>query len=158
VQYLVRFDVKQPENMTNADLVAMWQREAEAVAAAREAGAVKHLWKVAGQRVIVGIVEFDSHEDVDRALGSLPIFREMGAGVVTEVLPIYDYATFAQDLNTGAHGPGSHAGRAVLHGRAPAGGGLRLHGRPGEPPGVADLEGGGRAADGRRAAPRLSHP
>ena len=105
MQYLVRFEVKQPENVTNADLVAMWRREAEAAMAAMEAGAVTHLWKVAGQRVVVAIVELASHEDVDRALGSLPIFREMGAGVVTETLPIYDYATFAQDLNAGVHGP-----------------------------------------------------
>ena len=54
---------------------------------------------------MIVIAEFDSHEDVDRALGGLPIFREMGAGVVTEALPIYDYGTFAVDLGAGVHGP-----------------------------------------------------
>jgi len=66
---------------------------------------VTHLWKVAGQRVVLAIVDLPTAEDLDRALGSLPIIREMGAGVRTEALPIYDYRTFAQDLEDGAHGP-----------------------------------------------------
>ena len=104
MQFLVRFNVKQPATVSNAELVAIWRREAEAAMGAMEAGAVKHLWKVAGQRVVIGVLELDSAEDVDRALGGLPVFREMGAGVVTEALPIYDYTTFAEDLNAGAHG------------------------------------------------------
>lgn len=103
--YMIRFDVKQPETMTNEDLVAMWRREGEAAMGAAEAGVIKHIWKVAGQRVVIVIAEFGSPEDLDRALGSLPIFREMGAGVVTTALPLYEYATFVQDLNAGVHGP-----------------------------------------------------
>ena len=104
MQFIVRFDVKQPANVSNAELIAIWRREAEAAMGAVEAGAVKHLWKVAGQRVVFAIVDLPSPEDLDRALGSLPIFRELGAGVVTEALPIYDYATYAEDLDSGAHG------------------------------------------------------
>ena len=104
MQFIVRFEVKQPANVSNAELVAIWRREAEAAMGAVEAGAVKHLWKVAGQRVVFAIVDLPTPEDLDRALGSLPIFRELGAGTVTEALPIYDYATFAEDLNAGAHG------------------------------------------------------
>ena len=105
MQFIVRFDITQPANVSNADLVAIWQREAAAALGAMEAGAVTHLWKVAGQRVVLAVVDLPSHEDVDRALASLPIIREMGGGVRTEALPIYDYATFAEDLNAGAHGP-----------------------------------------------------
>jgi len=104
VQFLVRFDVKQPANVTNADLVAIWRREADAAMGAMEAGAVKHLWKVAGQRVVFAIVDLPSPEDLDRALGGLPIIREMGAGVVTEAFPIYDYTLYAEDLHSGVHG------------------------------------------------------
>jgi muconolactone D-isomerase len=89
----------------NADLVATWQREAAAALGAKEAGAVVHLWKVAGQRVVLAVVDFPSAEELDRALGGLPIVREMGAGVKTEALPIYEYETFAGDLNSGVHGP-----------------------------------------------------
>jgi muconolactone delta-isomerase len=104
LQFIVRFEVKQPTGVPNAELIAIWQREAAAALGAMEAGAVTHLWKVAGQRVVFGIVDLPSAEDLDRALGSLPIFRELGSGVTTEALPIYDYRTFAEDLGSGAHG------------------------------------------------------
>jgi muconolactone D-isomerase len=103
--FFVRFDVTQPANVSNEDLVATWTREAEAALGAVAAGAVPHLWKVAGQRIVLAIADLPTAEDLDRALGSLPIIREMGPGVKTEAWPIYDYRTFAQDLNEGAHGP-----------------------------------------------------
>ncbi|MEA2299424.1 MAG: hypothetical protein QOF77_2360 [Solirubrobacteraceae bacterium] len=103
--FFVRFDVTQPESVTNSDLVETWKREAAAALGAIEAGAVKHLWKVAGQRVVLGVIDLPSAEELDAALAGLPIIREMGAGVRTEALPIYDYATFAEDLNQGVHGP-----------------------------------------------------
>ncbi len=102
--FFVRFDVSQPANVSNKDLVETWTREAAAALGAMDAGAVAHLWKVAGQRVVLAIVDLPSAEDLDRALGGLPIIREMGAGVTTEALPIYDYRTFASDLNEGVHG------------------------------------------------------
>jgi muconolactone delta-isomerase len=105
VLFFVRFDVTQPANVSNTDLVETWKREAEAALGAVEAGAVTHLWKVAGQRVVLAVLDMPSAEDVDRALAGLPIIREMGAGVKTEALPIYDYATFAGDLDSGVHGP-----------------------------------------------------
>jgi muconolactone delta-isomerase len=105
MQFFVRFDIKQPDALPNADLVEIWKREAAAARGAKEAGAVTHLWKVAGQRVVLAVVEMPSAEDLDRALGGLPIIRELGGGVHTEALPIYDYETFASDLDEGAHGP-----------------------------------------------------
>ena len=103
--FFVRFDVTQPASLPNADLVEIWKREAAAAGGAREAGAVTHLWKVSGQRIVLAIVDLPSAEDLDRALAGLPIIREMGGGVKTEAWPIYDYATFAADLEAGVHGP-----------------------------------------------------
>lgn len=105
MQFMVRFDIKQPANVTNADLVAIWQREAAAALGAMEAGAVTNMWKVAGQRVVFVVLEMPSPEALDRALGGLPIVRELGPGVTTEAWPIYDYQVYAQDLNDGVHGP-----------------------------------------------------
>jgi muconolactone delta-isomerase len=104
VLFFVRFDVTQPNTVANSELVEIWRREAEAALGAKEAGAVTHLWKVAGQRVVLAVVDLPTAEDLDRALGGLPIIREMGAGVRTEALPIYDYKTFADHLNEGVHG------------------------------------------------------
>ena len=102
--FFVRFEVTQPANVSNEDLVETWKREAQAAIGAIDAGAVPHLWKVAGQRVVLAVVDLPTAEDLDRALGSLPIIREMGPGVKTEAWPIYDYRTFAADLEAGAHG------------------------------------------------------
>ena len=102
--FFVRFDVKQPDTVLNSDLVEIWKREAEAATGAMDAGVVKHLWKVSGQRVVLGVIDLPSAEDLDRALAGLPIIREMGPGVTTTALPIYDYRTFAEDLNSGVHG------------------------------------------------------
>jgi muconolactone delta-isomerase len=104
VLFFVRFDVTQPENVTNQELVEIWKREAEAALGAVEAGAVKHLWKVSGQRVVLAVIDLPTAEDLDRALAGLPIIREMGPGMKTEALPVYDYKTFAEDLDAGAHG------------------------------------------------------
>ena len=102
--FFVRFDVTQPSNVSNDDLIAIWMREAEAAVGAMDAGAVPHLWKVAGQRLVLGIVDLPTAEDLDRALGGLPIIREMGAGMRTEAWPIYDYRQFAEYLGEGAFG------------------------------------------------------
>ena len=102
--FFVRFDVTQPANVSNKDLVETWRREAEAAIGAMDAGAVPHLWKVAGQRVVLAVVDLQSAEDLDAALGGLPIIREMGPGVKTEAWPIYDYRAFAAALNDGTHG------------------------------------------------------
>jgi muconolactone delta-isomerase len=102
--FFVRFDVTQPANVSNSELVATWRREAEAAIGAMDAGAVPHLWKVSGQRVVLGVVDVPTAEDLDAALGGLPIIREMGPGVKTEAWPIYDYRAFADALNQGAHG------------------------------------------------------
>jgi muconolactone D-isomerase len=103
--FFVRFDVTQPANVSNEDLVATWTREAEAAMGAVDAGVLTNLWKVAGQRAVLAVVDLPTAEDLDRALGSLPIVREMGPGVKTEAWPIYDYRTYAEDLAAGAHGP-----------------------------------------------------
>ena len=102
--FFVRFDVTQPANVSNKDLIETWIREAEAAIGAMDAGAVPHLWKVAGQRVVLGVVDVPSAQDLDRALGGLPIIREKGPGVRTEAHPNYDYRAYAADLNAGAYG------------------------------------------------------
>ena len=53
---------------------------------------------------MLGVVDVPAAEDLDRALGGLPIVREMGPGMKIEALPIYDYRTFTEHLGQGVHG------------------------------------------------------
>jgi muconolactone delta-isomerase len=104
--FFVRFDIHQPEGMSTRELIEIWDREADAALAAMEAGAVTHLWKVSGQRVVFAVLDLPDAETLDRALAGLPIVQELGGSAKTEALPIYDYATFAGDLKAAlAAGP-----------------------------------------------------
>ena len=69
--FFVRFDVTQPANVSNEDLIGIWMREAEAAIGAMDAGAVPHLWKVAGQRVVLGVIDLPTAEDLDGLLERL---------------------------------------------------------------------------------------
>ena len=102
--FFIRFDIHQPASMSNRELIEIWDREADAALGAMDAGAVTHLWKVSGQRVVLGILDMPDAETVDRALAGLPIVQEMGGSVKTEVLPIYDYRTYAGDLKQAVQG------------------------------------------------------
>ena len=105
VLFFVRFDITQPANVTNADLIDTWRREATAAVGAIEAGAIKGIWKVAGERSVLCVIEVPSPEELDRALGGLPIVREMGPAVKTTAHAVYDYTIYAEDLHAGVHGP-----------------------------------------------------
>jgi muconolactone delta-isomerase len=98
MQFFVRFDVQQPNDMSRRELVEIWDREADAALGAMDAGVISHLWKVSGQRIVLAVVEFPDAESLDRAHAGLPIIQEMGGAVRTEAWPIYEYRTFAADL------------------------------------------------------------
>jgi muconolactone delta-isomerase len=98
MQFMVRFDIRQPDGMSTREFIEMWDREADAALAAMDAGAVTHLWKVAGERVVFAVVDLPDPESLDRALASLPIVQELGDGAHTEAWTIYDYRIFAADL------------------------------------------------------------
>jgi muconolactone delta-isomerase len=102
--FFVRFDVRQADRMSNRELIEMWDREGDAALAAMDAGAIRHAWKVSGQRVVLAVCDFPDAETLDRALSGLPIIKEMGATVKTEALPIYEYTTFAADLKQAVAG------------------------------------------------------
>ena len=103
--FFVRFDITQPANVTNADLIDTWRREATAAVGAIEAGAIKGIWKIAGERSVLCVIEVPAPEELDRALGGLPIVREMGPAVKTTAHAVYDYTIYAEDLHAGVHGP-----------------------------------------------------
>jgi len=56
------------------DLRDLWEKEVAAARGAMESGLVKSLYKVVGQRRVVGILEADDHDMLDRiAVAGLPM-------------------------------------------------------------------------------------
>jgi muconolactone delta-isomerase len=103
VLFFVRFDITQPDDVSNEQLFETWKREAAAAVEALDASVLHSLYKVAGERTVLGVIEVGAPEELDRALGGLPIVREMGSGVNVEAKAVYDYRTYADDMNAGVH-------------------------------------------------------
>jgi muconolactone delta-isomerase len=78
------------------ELWELWEREGEAALGAKEAGKVVALYKVSGQRRVLGVLDVESPDELDRILSAgLPMshFLEFA-----EVLPVREYADFVDDL------------------------------------------------------------
>lgn len=101
--FLLRAEITQSPDMTIQQLNEIWDREAQHALEAVRAGAIKGLYKVAGQRTVFAIVDVPTHDDLDRAIAGLPMFQEMGWGIeIVEILPLRPYENFAQDLRQAA--------------------------------------------------------
>ena len=73
-----------------------WERETQAALGAMEAGLIRSLYKVAGQRRVIGVVDVESHDQLDQiVMGALPMSHHL---TLEEVLPIREYAAFAEDV------------------------------------------------------------
>jgi muconolactone delta-isomerase len=97
--YLLDFQVEYPANMSQKDLFALWSKEAEAAMGAKKAGIVVDLWKCAGERRVIAVVDVDSPDTLDRILFTLPIMQEMGQHVQVKVTSLRPYEDFAADVN-----------------------------------------------------------
>jgi muconolactone delta-isomerase len=104
VEYFVRFDVTQPTTMSRDELFTIWLEEARAAVGAVEAGVVKHLWKVAGERAVLAVIELPDHTSLDQALESLPIIQKLGHSVETHALAIRPYAEWGEELRIAVEG------------------------------------------------------
>ncbi|MFQ5880300.1 MAG: muconolactone Delta-isomerase [Dehalococcoidia bacterium] len=101
--FLLRAEVKQPTDMPIRKFYEIWDREAQHALGAVRAGAIKALYKVAGRRIVIAIVDVPSHDALDQAIAGLPMTQEMGWGLeMVEILPLRPYENFAQDLRQGS--------------------------------------------------------
>ncbi len=64
----------------------------------KEAGAVVDLWKCAGMRRVIAIVDLDGPDTLDQILMDLPIMQEMGQHVDVQVTALRPYEDFAADV------------------------------------------------------------
>jgi muconolactone D-isomerase len=97
--YHVDFHVEYPASMSQKDFLSIWAREAEAALGAVKAGVVVGLWKCAGTRRVIGIVNVDGPDTLDQILLDLPIMKELGQHVRVDVTPLRRYEDFAADVN-----------------------------------------------------------
>jgi muconolactone D-isomerase len=78
------------------ELWDLWEKEAEAALGAKAAGKIVTVYKVAGQRRVIMIVNMESHDELDRiAMGAMPMRHIFE---VEEILPVRDYDDFAKDV------------------------------------------------------------
>ena len=76
------------------------QDEAVTATAALKEGAIKHLWKTAGQYQVIGVFDLPDGDAMDAALHALPIWQqghhEMAQN--TRWIPLRPYENWAADL------------------------------------------------------------
>ena len=86
----------EPKDLSLEDLWNIWEKEAEAALGAKEAGKIVALYKVSGQRRVVGIVDVESHDELDRIfMVGLPMAHYLE---FEEILPVRPYEGFAEDI------------------------------------------------------------
>jgi muconolactone D-isomerase len=84
------------EQLTVDELWDAWEREAETAQGAVQAGLIRSIYKVVGQRRVIGILDLDTHDQMDQILMSgLPMAHVLEW---EEVVPVREYADFADDV------------------------------------------------------------
>lgn len=96
--YLLNFTVEYDSKLSQQGLLAIWAEEVEAALGAKEAGVVKDLWKVVGERKVVAVVDVEDPDTLDCILFDLPIMQKMGEYVHVEVKSLRRYEDFAENV------------------------------------------------------------
>jgi muconolactone D-isomerase len=81
MEFLVRFDINQPESMTLDERERLRGIERARAMELREQGILKRLWRVPGRRAVVGLWEAPDATALHDALASLPMFPWMDVDV-----------------------------------------------------------------------------
>ncbi|HLI90262.1 MAG TPA: muconolactone Delta-isomerase family protein [Ktedonobacteraceae bacterium] len=84
------------QGMTLDELWDLWEKEAGAALPAMEAGKLVALYKISGQRRVVGIIDAESHDELDQIfMAGLPMSHYLE---FEEILPVRPYEKFADDV------------------------------------------------------------
>ncbi len=96
--YFLDFQVTYSADMSQNDLFTIWAEEAGAALGAKEAGAIVDLWKCAGERRVIAVLDIDGPDTLDQILMDLPIMQKMGQHVDVKVTALRRYEDFAADV------------------------------------------------------------
>lgn len=85
-----------PKELSLEQLWELWEREADAAKGAIEAGKVVALYKVSGQRRVLGILDVESHDELDQIImAGLPMAHYLE---IAEIIPVREYSALAEDV------------------------------------------------------------
>lgn len=86
----------EPKDLSFDELWERWEEEAETALAAKQAGKVVALYKVVGQRRVIGVLDMASHDELDKILmATLPMAHYLE---FEEIFPVRSYEGFAEDV------------------------------------------------------------
>lgn len=103
---MLKAHLEKPADVSNKEFYGVWLKEAQAALAAKEAGVIKAIWKVAGKPEVMAVMDVDSGDTLDAAVQGLPIWKLGYSHIVTEIdfIPLRPYENWAEDLKTLAQG------------------------------------------------------
>ncbi|MDH6423037.1 muconolactone Delta-isomerase [Aurantimicrobium minutum] len=81
MEFLVRFEINQPESMTQDERERLRTIERARAMELREQGILKRLWRIPGRRAVVGLWDTVDATALHEALASLPMFPWMDVHV-----------------------------------------------------------------------------
>lgn len=90
-------DIKvDPKGLSLDELWEVWEEETKAALGAMEAGKIVALYKVSGQRRVIGVLDVESTDGLDQIImAGLPMAEYL---TFDQVLPVREYASFAEDI------------------------------------------------------------
>lgn len=90
-------DIKvDPKGLSLDELWKVWEEETKAALGAMEAGKIVALYKVSGQRRVIGVLDAESTDELDQIImAGLPMAEYL---TFEQVLPVREYASFAEDI------------------------------------------------------------
>jgi muconolactone D-isomerase len=75
MEFLVRIDVRVPDDTTDERIAELVEAERDRGAALRERGTIKRIWRVPGRMRNVGVWEAEDATALHEAITSLPLAR-----------------------------------------------------------------------------------
>ena len=85
-----------PKEWSSDELWNRWEKQAEAALAAKASGKMVALYKVVGQKLVIGVIDAESHDELDQLfMAGLPISYNLEW---EEILPVREYESFASDV------------------------------------------------------------
>jgi muconolactone delta-isomerase len=93
--YFVDIEVD-AKGLTMDELWDLWEQEVAAARQSKDVGLIDSLYKVAGQRRVVGVLDVPDHETLDRVfMAGLPMADYL---LIREIAPVRQYFEFGDDV------------------------------------------------------------